>query len=135
MRIAVIGAGNVGGSLGRRWAERGHDVRFGVRQPSEKGEVGIAEAVRGVDVVVLATAAGVGNDYQHVVEEVLMSNSRQGGEGEARVRADLAFFEGPNGGGVFSTGSIGWCSCLGVDGYDNPVARVTGNAANTAPLR
>ncbi|MBK8057399.1 MAG: NAD(P)-binding domain-containing protein [Gemmatimonadetes bacterium] len=33
MRIAVIGSGNVGGTLGRRWATLGHDVVFGVRDP------------------------------------------------------------------------------------------------------
>ena len=33
MRITVIGAGNVGGTLGRRWAGLGHDVTFGLRDP------------------------------------------------------------------------------------------------------
>lgn len=69
MRIAVIGTGNVGGTLGRRWAQLGHEVRFGVRDPSRgatavKGGdalptgatvVSPAEAVRGADVVLLAT--------------------------------------------------------------------------------
>ena len=72
MRIAIIGAGNVGGTLGRRWAEMGHDVVFGVREPSKgagavKGSGGLpstahvaalAESVRGADVVVLATPWG-----------------------------------------------------------------------------
>jgi predicted dinucleotide-binding enzyme len=68
MRIAVLGAGNVGGTLGRRWAELGHDVRFGVRDPSKgasavKGGGALpggaivtttGDAVRGADVVLLA---------------------------------------------------------------------------------
>jgi len=69
MRIAVIGTGNVGGTLGRRWAQLGHEVRFGVRDP-ERGAAAVkggdvlptgatavtpAEAARGADVVVLAT--------------------------------------------------------------------------------
>src|SRR5690348_4272426 len=33
MRIAVIGMGRVGGVLGRRWAQTGHEVTFGVRDP------------------------------------------------------------------------------------------------------
>lgn len=33
MNIAVIGSGNVGGTLGRRWAELGHQVIFGSRDP------------------------------------------------------------------------------------------------------
>lgn len=37
MKIAVLGAGNVGGGLGKLWAGRGHEVRFGVPDPgSEK---------------------------------------------------------------------------------------------------
>lgn len=35
MRIAIIGAGNVGGTLGRRWAALGHEIRFGVPHPAE----------------------------------------------------------------------------------------------------
>jgi 8-hydroxy-5-deazaflavin:NADPH oxidoreductase len=35
MKLAIIGAGNVGGTLGIAWAERaGHEVFFGVRNPS-----------------------------------------------------------------------------------------------------
>jgi 8-hydroxy-5-deazaflavin:NADPH oxidoreductase len=69
MRVAVIGAGNVGGTLGRRWAAAGHDVTFGVRDAARgadavKGEgalperahvSSLADAVRDADVVVLAT--------------------------------------------------------------------------------
>ena len=38
MKIAIIGAGNVGGTLGTRWARAGHDVIFGSRDPN-KGDV------------------------------------------------------------------------------------------------
>jgi predicted dinucleotide-binding enzyme len=33
MRIAVIGAGNVGRTLGRAWQRRGHEITYGVRDP------------------------------------------------------------------------------------------------------
>ncbi|MFB9328748.1 NADPH-dependent F420 reductase [Paenibacillus aurantiacus] len=37
MKIASIGSGNMGGTLGRRWAALGHHVMFGTRDPhSEK---------------------------------------------------------------------------------------------------
>ena len=37
MNIAIIGAGNVGGALGRGWAKAGHRVIYGVRdQHAEK---------------------------------------------------------------------------------------------------
>jgi hypothetical protein len=34
MKIAIIGIGNVGSALGRRWAAARHDVVFGVRDPA-----------------------------------------------------------------------------------------------------
>ena len=40
VRVAVIGAANVGGTLGRRWAELGHEVVFGLRRP-ERGAAGV----------------------------------------------------------------------------------------------
>lgn len=36
MRIAVIGSGNVGGTLGKGWAKRGHEVVFGARHPTDQ---------------------------------------------------------------------------------------------------
>jgi 8-hydroxy-5-deazaflavin:NADPH oxidoreductase len=33
MRIGILGAGNIGGALGRQWAARGHEILFGVRDP------------------------------------------------------------------------------------------------------
>jgi predicted dinucleotide-binding enzyme len=35
MNIGIIGAGNVGGALGRSWSKAGHKVKFGVRDPGE----------------------------------------------------------------------------------------------------
>ncbi|MBL8669667.1 MAG: NAD(P)-binding domain-containing protein [Alphaproteobacteria bacterium] len=57
-RIGIIGAGRVGGALGRAWAALGHDVRFGARRPragQAADRVGVAEAARFGDVLVLAT--------------------------------------------------------------------------------
>ncbi|HYL44805.1 MAG TPA: NAD(P)-binding domain-containing protein, partial [Ktedonobacteraceae bacterium] len=34
LRIAVLGAGNIGGTLGRKWIAAGHTVAFGVSNPS-----------------------------------------------------------------------------------------------------
>jgi len=68
MKIAVIGTGSVGGTLGRRWAELGHAVCFGVRNLADadvkalvgkiKGEARLAsvgDAAQDAEVVVLAT--------------------------------------------------------------------------------
>ncbi len=68
MKIAVIGTGSVGGTLGRRWAELGHSVCFGVRDLADadaKALVGkikgnarlasVSDAAKDAEVVVLAT--------------------------------------------------------------------------------
>jgi len=68
MKIAIIGAGNVGGALGTNWAQKGHDVFFGVRDPkAEKAQALLkkiggkartgtpAEAAVSADAVVLST--------------------------------------------------------------------------------
>ncbi len=38
MRIGIIGSGNVGGTLGKRWAQVGHSIVFGSRNP-DSGEI------------------------------------------------------------------------------------------------
>jgi N,N-dimethylformamidase len=77
--------------------------------------------------LLLASAAGFSDSYQHVIEEVLSTDDQQGGSVDPDVRADMVFFEGPNGGAVFSVGSIAWCGALSHNGYVNTVSRVTEN--------
>jgi 8-hydroxy-5-deazaflavin:NADPH oxidoreductase len=68
MKIAIIGAGSVGGTLGRRWAELGHSVCFGVRNVGDADAKALVGAINGdarlassrdaakdAEVVVLAT--------------------------------------------------------------------------------
>jgi hypothetical protein len=68
MRIGIIGSGMVGGTLGRCWAQRGHEVMFGVRDAANPkvgallAEIGpnakagtVAEAAAYGEVIVLAT--------------------------------------------------------------------------------
>lgn len=68
MKIGIIGAGNVGGTLGTRWAAAGHQVVFSSRNPSSKEitalaaaagpnarTASVAEAVAASDVLLLAT--------------------------------------------------------------------------------
>jgi predicted dinucleotide-binding enzyme len=69
MKIAIIGAGNVGGTLGTAWAQKaGHDIVFGTRNPAaEKTQALVskiggkaravtpAEAAASGDVIVLTT--------------------------------------------------------------------------------
>jgi len=64
MRIAVIGKGNIGGSLGSRWLAAGYDVVYGARDGSGEGPGGapvrgIGDALKDADVVVLAVPGQV----------------------------------------------------------------------------
>jgi 8-hydroxy-5-deazaflavin:NADPH oxidoreductase len=55
MKIATVGAGKIGGTIGEKWAKAGHDVVYGLRDPSKrKGAKPIADALRGAEVVLLA---------------------------------------------------------------------------------
>jgi len=57
MKIAVLGSGNVGGTLGRKWAQKDHQVIFGVRDPqATKVEVLLTEAGNGASAATLAGA-------------------------------------------------------------------------------
>jgi NADPH-dependent F420 reductase len=68
MNVGILGAGNVGGALGRRWAAAGHKVKFGVRDAAKPdvqrllqdcgGDASagsVADAAQFGDVVVLTT--------------------------------------------------------------------------------
>lgn len=77
--------------------------------------------------LVLASSSGHSDSYQHVIEEVLMSDSQQGGTVNRKVRADMVYFEYPKGGAVFSASSIAWCGALSHNQYDNNVSQITDN--------
>lgn len=50
-RIAVLGAGNIGGTLGRKWVRAGHVVAFGVRNPAGEQAQALQTELRGSAVV------------------------------------------------------------------------------------
>jgi 8-hydroxy-5-deazaflavin:NADPH oxidoreductase len=70
MRLGIIGAGHVGGTLGRLFEAQGHDVRFGVRDPDKQAAGGLPRnrsgSVREVaafgDVIVLAVPWSAAKD-------------------------------------------------------------------------
>jgi 8-hydroxy-5-deazaflavin:NADPH oxidoreductase len=61
MKIAVIGAGSVGSTLGNAWRRRGHDVTYGVRNPDDEKYASLGsvatndKAAADAGVVVLST--------------------------------------------------------------------------------
>ncbi len=77
--------------------------------------------------LLLASSEGHTDIYLVVLEEILINHPGLGGGENELVRADMVFFETPNGGAVFSTSSIAWCGSLSHDGYHNNVSRITDN--------
>ena len=89
--------------------------------------------------LVVASSVFEHSDIYRVTPEELSYNAPTAtGTTSPLVRADMVFFETPNGGGVFSVGSITWCGALSHNGYDNNVSRITDNVlqrfAASAPL-
>jgi predicted dinucleotide-binding enzyme len=107
MRIAILGAGSVGGGLGAALASVGHSVVFGVRDPdSEKCRAALAaargssaalpaEAVAGADVIAFAlrwdavpeTVAGLPSLAGRVIIDVM---NRLAGDPARSTSQDLA---------------------------------------------
>jgi hypothetical protein len=56
MKIGIIGAGSIGGNLGRGWAKAGHEIRFGVRKPEAAAEL-VAECGERAQATDVQTAA------------------------------------------------------------------------------
>lgn len=98
MKIGVIGAGNIGGTLGAKWANHQHEVCFGVRDPQKQslvekvgqmtGTVKVghsAEAIAFADVVVFAVPGAsvapiVEDNLDHLVGKTIIdaSNNMRG---------------------------------------------------------
>ena len=57
MQISIIGTGNVGSTLGRRWAEKGHRVIFGARDPNGEKVKALKESIPDVKIMNLKDAA------------------------------------------------------------------------------
>ena len=113
-------------NLQTRWGAAGYEIdRF-------DHELGTP-----VSALLLASSVGFSDAYRPMLDEVLWFMPGRDGkrtddpqvEGEPHrfVRSDMAYLEYPNGGAVFSVGSIAWRGGIAHDGYVNTVARVTGN--------
>lgn len=81
LRIAILGAGDIGGTLGRKWAKAGHSIAFGVKNPSSERTQSLredlgdqifigsaAEALVQSDIVLLAVPGDV-------VEEMITTHA------------------------------------------------------------
>lgn len=103
---------------------------FGIHMGAAAGwELDIADPLLGTpaNTVLLASSFGHSDAYQRTIEELQAGEAGHGGTQDPKVRADLAYFEGPNGSAVFSVGSMSWCGSLSHNNYDNNISRVTEN--------
>jgi predicted dinucleotide-binding enzyme len=100
MRIAVIGTGNIGGTLGRALAGAGHEVTMGSRNPGDgtpdlPPTADIASALEGAEVILLAIPARSVSDFlashaSDVDGKLLVDATNNIGGGSANAAAAVA---------------------------------------------
>ncbi len=103
---------------------------FGVLQDGAAGlEIDAADPRLGTPphALVMARSEHHSNTYELVAEEVLVPHGATDAIINPEIHADITFFETPNGGAVFSTGSIAYAGSLGWSGFDNNLFRLTTN--------
>ena len=118
-----------------KWAFEGigRDERigdFGLLGGGAAGlEVDIADVALGTPphALVIAKSEDLSDTYLLVNEQQLMSTPEIFASTNPLIRADLVFYETPNGGAVFAFSSIAWCGSLSHAKYRNNVSRLTGN--------
>ena len=78
--------------------------------------------------LVLARSERQDDTFMLVPEEILNHyGNRPGLPAEELIRSEIVFFETPNGGAVFSVGSITFCGSLPHNGFDNNISRMLDN--------
>src|SRR5215471_16541318 len=117
MRIAVIGTGRIGGTLGQRWRAAGHEVVYGSRAGSGTGPGGApamaaGEALTGAEVVLLAVPAGaagavVAANGAGLAGKVVIDAVNRIGEPEVNSRAAIAA-AAPQARYVRAFNTLGW---------------------------
>jgi predicted dinucleotide-binding enzyme len=117
MRIAVIGTGRIGGTLGQRWQAAGHEVAYGSRAGSGTGPGGApamaaGEAITGADVVLFAVPGGamaevVAAHGAALAGKVVIDAVNRMGEPEVNSRAALAA-AAPQARYVRAFNTLGW---------------------------
>ncbi len=56
MNITILGTGNIGGTLGKKWSAAGHPVVFGTRDPGSPKSAALAAAMPGASIQSVETA-------------------------------------------------------------------------------
>ncbi|OAA53120.1 hypothetical protein SPI_09482 [Niveomyces insectorum RCEF 264] len=109
-------SGDVIGEHGFGGGASGDEIdRFDVANGSPEGALTIA------------TSVGHSDEFGIAIEDLDFPAVNTLGTQTNLIRSDIVYYVGAGGGAVFSVGSINWYCSLAWDGYDNNVARLTGN--------
>ena len=82
MKIAIIGAGNVGIALGKAWTKRGHEIVFGVRNPESAKARSLAQQFPNAHLLLNGAAA-------QKAEFIVLATPWQSTEEAVRTCGDL----------------------------------------------
>jgi N,N-dimethylformamidase len=90
------------------------------------------------ETLVWASSGEHSDAYWLVIEDIEFNQPGLSGTKDPRIRADITLTPKPNGGAVFSVGSISFTGSLSPNDYENAVARLTENvlrvfASDAAP--
>jgi predicted dinucleotide-binding enzyme len=117
MKIAVIGTGRIGSTLGQRWQGAGHEVVYGSRAGSGAGPGGApamaaGDALAGADVVLLAVPGGaaaevVAANGAALAGKVVIDAVNRIGEAHVNSRAEIEA-AAPDARYVRAFNSLGW---------------------------
>lgn len=117
MKIAVIGTGNIGGTLGQRWNVAGHEVVYASRAgsgtgPGEAPVLAVGEALTGAEVVLLAVPGGavaevVAANGAALAGKVVIDAANRIGQPEVNSRAPIAA-AAPDARYVRAFNTLGW---------------------------
>ena len=117
MKIAVIGTGHIGGTLGQRWHAAGHEVVYGSRAGSGAGPGGnpvmaVADALTGAEVVLLAVPGAAAAEMAAangaaLAGKVVIDATNNIGRPEVNSRAAIAA-AAPDARYVRAFNSLGW---------------------------
>ena len=85
MKLAIIGAGNVGGTLGTAWAQKaGHEIFFGVRNPTSDQTQAVVRRLDG------RAQAGTPAQAAAFAEFIVLTTPWNAAETAIRAMADLS---------------------------------------------
>ncbi len=88
MKIAIIGSGQVGSTLGKGWREAGHEIIFGSRDPNSEKAESAAVAV-GAEITTIAAAAAAADVVLLAVPwDAVMDTLRAAGNLKGKVVLD-----------------------------------------------